>query len=421
VTQLLGRLHSNDEVILGDVDLTEWFPGQFHATSRWGLVGLAVTTPTEGRWTGATVRVSGLDLVLGNAIVATRWPKDSSVSPRRYSADLTEKQFESSAGGVEVIASFDSSTTFADPYVFAVRNFATLRFSAPAGLSVDEWLHYWIAPLVDVLSVATGETEHVHSAELAFTPIVPPEGSMAQRTVGHLFGAGIRQDDPPATRRTGRGGHPVIPLFTLDQAPPLAELLTMAREDDEYRTAVALYRLALDRQLPTSVRYLLCVQAIESLQSASSQERERLEDDHHLQRRTDVLIGLNDVADEALDSEDKRFIKKFLAKAPHRSLGSRLKSVLDDVPDSAQRVPAWTERSNDLGAHLASLGRPGDSLHERLASSRNALSHGTSIPSHLLSPAVDIVLTLLRGTLLTRLGFTKAQCDVAFERMKAGS
>jgi hypothetical protein len=127
------------------------------------------------------------------------------------------------------------------------------------------------------------------------------------------------------------------------------------------------------------------------------------------------------VADEALDSEDKRFIKKFLAKAPHRSLGSRLKSVLDDVPDSAQRVPAWTERSNDLGAHLASLGRPGDSLHERLASSRNALSHGTSIPSHLLSPAVDIVLTLLRGTLLTRLGFTKAQCDVAFERMKAGS
>lgn len=127
VDRLVGRLFSNEEVVLGDVHLREWVPDQLHASSRWAVIGLGVATVAEGRWPSLSLRATGLELIIGNAISATRWPKNQSVSPRTYSADLTEDQYASRVGDVTVTAAYETSLAFADPYGFSLSNYATLE------------------------------------------------------------------------------------------------------------------------------------------------------------------------------------------------------------------------------------------------------------------------------------------------------
>lgn len=423
VDQLIGHLYSNEEVILGDVHLTEWFPDQFSASARWALIGLDATRTPDGLWNSVQVRATGIESLLGNAIASTSWPKSMDRSldspPLRLSADLNpEAKYVSDVDGVTVTAQYDPTFTAADPYRFEVNNYATVELESATPLSVDAWLRDWINPLVGVIALATGEREEINTVFMSAPDPNRREASpIPARLKGQLFGAGVHQRDQIAERRPRRDGTPLIPVFTLEQAPPLAVMIRTWLEQLADQAASALYNLALDTSLPPSVRFLLCVQAVEALDSSDNAVDERKDDDVHREQRKSALRAINQIAEENLDPLTKRFATENLMRRPHRPLSGRLQRIASALPDHQSTVADWLKKTDTLGRFLESQNRTSHPLQERLASTRNALSHGDSIPASALTPAIHILETLLRGQLLGRLGFAGEHLETAYQRM----
>jgi ApeA N-terminal domain 1 len=235
---------------------------------------------------------------------------------------------------------------------------------------------------------------------------------------GQLFGAGIHQQDMPAERRTRPNGTPLVPLFTLADAPSLADLIRTWRSSLGERTATALYRLSMDPTLPPPVRYLLCAQALESLHAEDHAEQEESEDEAYDRERIAASAALTAIPDNVLDPSIKRFLKRNVRRKPLRSLASRLHHILGTIPDYDALVGTWTERTQPLVPHLASLDYRTEPLAERLGSIRNVLSHGSvTLPDRPVHAASQILETLLRGKLLMSLGFNNQQLVNAYTGM----
>lgn len=420
VEQLIGDLHSNEEVIIGDAHLSEWFPDQFIASGRWALIGLSITTVAIPGWVTLRVRLTGLETVLGDAIAATSWPRSAEVDPQRFSVDLNrDAGYESKAEGVLVKVNYDQTFSAADPFAFSLSNYATTTLTADDPLGVDEWVRGWIDPLVALISLATGERERINTVTLSAPDPTPHQRvvDMAPEIKAHLWGGGIHQQDQAAERRTRPDGTPLLPLFTLSDAPPLAELIQRWRASVADETAASLYRLAIDRTLPAQVRYLLNAQALESLDAGALAATELAEDADHADRRAAVLEVLGAVGDDLLDVAAKRFIREHLTRRPYRSLGGRLSRLIKSVPSHETRTAEWTRKTEDLGEELDALGRTSTPLHERLASARNALSHGAALTPQAIEPANRVLEALLRGQLLERLGFDDEQLTTAYDRI----
>ncbi|MFN2506276.1 MAG: HEPN domain-containing protein, partial [Acidimicrobiales bacterium] len=418
---LVGQLHSNEAVVLGDVRLSEWFHDQFSARSRWAVVGLFVDGAPGGRWERVEVQTTGLETVLGNAIAATWWPANEDVEPQRFSADVNRAAcFESLARGVSVTARYEETFSVGDRYGFHLSNFGRVTLIAESPLTVDEWIRSWIDPLIGLMTLATGEREEINRVTLVTPHPRRAEEPRAYGDIrGELWGGGIHQRDQPAALRTRADGSLLIPLFTLDNAPPLAELLQTWRTTLAEQSATSLYRLAIDPTLPIQVRFLLCAQALEALDTTARVKKEEAEDTSHAKRRAAIVKAVKAVSNEHLDTSTKRFIHKHLARQPFRSLAQRLLRHLAQVPEHDARTDAWVKQTEPLAAELASLRRPSHPLHERLASTRNALSHGSVVSAEALQPAVRILESLLRGQLLIRLGLDERQLRTAFDRMAA--
>lgn len=418
--QLIGYLDTNDEVILGDVHLSEWFPDRFHASSRWGLIGLGATRAPAGMWKHLQVRLTGLECLLGNAIEAIWWPKGADTSPLRYSADLdASAQFTSSLADVSVTARYVPAFSGGDPYAFHVNNYATVEFVSSEPQLVDHWIHGWVDPLLALTTVATGEREEI-DAILVSTPdtdAVGNDSSVELQISAQLFGKGIHQREQVAKRRVRSDGTPLVPLFLLSEAPPLATLIQTWKSTLADETATTLYRLALDPSLPPQVRYLLCAQAIEGLDSSSRAQSENSENERFASKRKRAVTALRSVTDERLDETTLRFVRDNLPRWPHRPLAGRLARLIEVIPDQEEYVASWAKMTSALGDHLSALGRPSGTLPDRLASTRNALSHGVSLPHSALRSGVSILEALLRGQLLTKLGFSADQLSTAYRRM----
>ena len=418
--ELVGHLHSRTEVIIGDVHLSEWPLDQFYASGRWALIGLSITQVPHGRWTSLNLRATGLECLLGNAISATSWPSGVDTRPLRYAADLNaDAEFLSSADGVTMTAAYDTTFSMADPYRFNVSNYATVTLVAAAPLTVDEWVRGWIDPLLGLLGLATGERERINTITLAAPAarINERAGPVPAEITGHLFGGAIHQRDQPAERRTRPDGTPVVPLFTLDNAPPLATLVQTWQATLVDEAAPSLYRLAIDPTLPSHVRFLLCAQALEALDSGIHSTEEEAGDAAHAERRAVAVAAVKKLPNDCLDAATKHFISDNLSRPPYPSLASRLHRLITDVPDHKTRTAAWMEQTEALAAELDRAGRTVNPLHELLASARNALSHGATIPGNAVAPATRILQTLLRGQLLGRLRFAQDQLATAYDRM----
>jgi hypothetical protein len=231
---------------------------------------------------------------------------------------------------------------------------------------------------------------------------------------GDLWGSGIHQRDQPAEVRTRSDGSRLVPLFTLNDAPPLATLLRTWQTGLAGETAISLYRLAIDPTLPTQVRYLLRAQALEALDASGHATEEAAEDDGHAKRRTAVVEEVKAVSDDQLPPETKR---RNLARQPHRSLANRLHRIIQQVPEPEARIANWEKQTEPLANELRATNRPAQTLHERLASARHALSHGSALSPAALRPAAQILQILLRGQLLKRLEFGEDQVAAAYDRM----
>lgn len=286
-------------------------------------------------------------------------------------------------------------------------------------LTVDEWIRGWVDPVMGLLTLATGEREEINGITLTSSdPDESPDTDAASADItGYLYGSGIHQRVQPAERRIRADGSSVAPLFLLDSAPPFAGLIQAWGTDLAEQTATTLYRLSLDPSLPTTVRYLLSVQALESLDARAREEIEAQDDASHRDARHSAVAALDALEAEVLPRDASRFIRDNLARRPYRSLSGRLNRIMSEVPDADKRRDSWTRLTEPLGAALEGLERPAAPLHERLASTRNVLSHGEVLESSLVSPATRILQSLLRGELLRRLGFGHDELAKAFDCM----
>lgn len=407
IPRLVGHLFSNEEVVLGDAHVTEWVHDRFQVSARWAVIGLDVAQVDQDRWACLDGQVTGLDSVLGRAISALQWPKSGETRPLRYSVDLDpDARYESEHQDVTIDVGYDTSSSLGDPYRFNVTNFATAKLTTANPLTVDQWLSDWITPLRDLLSLATGVREQV--AKITLLTLRSGSNTQDQSAMirGEVFGSGISQEEVPAERRTRRDGSQLIPTFMLRDAPPLASMIAMWRSELSEKTAApVLFRLAIDPELPTPVRVLLCAQAIEALDANQQADREAAEDVDHRAQRDKALVAIGALPEEALDLEVRAFVRKNLLRAPPRSLAGRIKRSMSHIPDSADQIARWDAASRHLRAELEAAGRRADPLHERLASARNTLSHGEPLSFQASRSARDILEGLLRGQLLARLGF----------------
>ena len=418
--ELVGYLLSNDEVIIGDVFLSEVFPRQIDGSGRWALIGLSITQVPDRRWNKLQVRTTGLEALLGNAISSTSWPKDTNADLQRFSADLNlAANYTSTIDAVTITVKYHWSFSPADPFRFSVANYATATLSTDRPLTVDEWAGEWVNPLLGLLTLATGEQERVTSA--LFSAPDPSRTSDEVRSSviqGQLFGAGIYQQDLPAERRVRPDGSPMVPLFTLAGVPPLADLIGAWRTSLGERTATALYRLSINPTLPTPVRYLLCAQALESLHAEEHAAQEQAEDEDYERESVAAIAALTALPDSVLDPRVKRFLKKNLHRHPRRSLANRLHRIMVAIPNSDTRIMAWTQQTEPLVPHLIAQNYRTDTLADRLGSIRNVLSHGSAtLPDGPVHAATRILETLLRGQLLTSLGLNNEQLVNAYARI----
>lgn len=419
--ELVGYLFSNEEVIVGHVRLSELFPRQVEGSGRWALVGLDIVRVPDRRWNTLQIRLTGLEALLGSAISSTQWPHNTSVDPQRFSADLNmAANYTSTRDAVAVSAKYRWSFSPADPYRFSLMNFPTATLTTHQPLTVDEWAEEWVNPLLGLLTLATGEGERITSVHFSAPDPARAADSPSDRDEirGQLFGAGIHQQDMPAERRTRSDGTPLVPLFTLGDSPPLADLVRTWRTGLGERTATALYRLSMDPTLPPAVRYLLCAQALESLDAEDHAAQEDAENDAYDRERSAAMAELMAVPDSVLDPSIKKFLKKNVRREPLRSLANRLHHILAAIPNREILVATWTERTNPLVPNLVALNYRTEPLPERLGSIRNILSHGSATlsggPVH---AATRILETLLRGQLLISLGFNREQLVNAYMRM----
>jgi hypothetical protein len=419
IPRLTGHLFSNDEVVLGDAHVTEWFHDRFAVSARWAVIGLSVADVDDDQWSRLEVRMTGLNLVLGNAIAATHLPTSGETRPLRYSVDLDpDARCVSETEGVTVDVGYETRSSLGDPYRFTVTNLATARLTAAVPLGVDHWLREWIVPLRDLLSLATGMREAIASVTL-LTPEIGADVKNQRATIrGVLFGSGITQEKVPAERRTRRGGSYVSPSFILRDAPPLASMIRAWKTElSEATAAPVLFRLAMDPELPTSVRVLLSAQAIEALDASQRADHEMAEDTKHRASRERAVTAIDALDSEVLDPEVRAFVRKSLSRSPFRSFAGRVKRSMDHIPDWSSQQAAWDAATELLKTELEAVGRVAEPLHERLASTRNALSHGEYLSASALRPAGEILERLLRGLFLTRIGFGEDGLAMAYERM----
>jgi hypothetical protein len=170
--------------------------------------------------------------------------------------------------------------------------------------------------------------------------------------------------------------------------------------------------------LPTPVRYLLRAQALESLHAEDHAAQEKAEDEDYERESVAAIAALTAVPDSVLDPRVKRFLRKNLHRHPRRSLANRLHLILATIPDPDAQVVAWTQQTEALVPHLTARSYRTETLAERLGSIRNVLSHGSAtLPDRPVHAAARILETLLRGQLLTSLGFNDEQLVNAYARM----
>jgi hypothetical protein len=88
--RLVGRLPSNEEVVIVDATLTEWFPERFHGYGQWAVMGLGVADVPDDRYTQISFQITDTDLWFGRApVAATTFPPPGSRT-RTFSATLNE-------------------------------------------------------------------------------------------------------------------------------------------------------------------------------------------------------------------------------------------------------------------------------------------------------------------------------------------
>jgi hypothetical protein len=405
--RVVGRLRSNEEVVLIDAALSDWFPERFVGRARWAIVGLGVSAIPDDRYGHVSFQITDADLWAGIPPLAqTTWPKPGSAS-QDFSATLNpdaHRVWRDTRNGVTVDFGYSHSFSL-DPYKFGLTFAPIFDVYSRQNFTLDEWRDQWVAPLIDLASFATKRPQ-------TLSWLTVHHGSGRSRISGTVFTGGIHQAPYTAHYdiewRTDAERKPLFTLPQLSMTP--MKLIRRWRElhasDDPF---IELYRATLfQTDLPPRARYLQLIQALEARHSyANRNADEKAQAKFGVQRQQTI-----DAAQRAgLAGRDLRFLKDEWSKRRRDSLERRLLPLLRDLPVSVRQALESDQALDPIRSQLIA-DEDAKTFQAQLRVLRNQLSHGErNYHDGDLKPWVDALETICRGQLLGLLGFAASDVE----------
>ena len=412
--RLVGRLRSNDDVVVADANVSTLFPGSGLGHGRYAIVGLGVANVPNDRYEHIRLQITGADLLFGVApLREVHWPREDMPYPAgQYAAVVNpDSSHVWNDAGIELVCSYDLEFPLTNPYRYELKFAPVIDFKSPSPLTLDEWIAAWVRPLLGVAALATRGPQRlawltVHTADAVHEQQQFP----TRETSGVVFGGGIEQAPYEAEYPQELMQAESRPLFALANVPVnLPTLLHnwSALESSE-NPFVELYRLVLFQpDLPQRARFLYLIQALEALHGYQNRTRDDQAQERFELRRAAVLDAIRHLG---LDPKSYRFLRDKWSRRRPDSLDRRLEALIKALPAN---VAANLIRA-DMAMVEAELVAAGNkSLAAQLRTLRNQLSHGgRNYKESELSPWVRTAETLSRAHLLRMLGFD----DMAIER-----
>lgn len=195
---------------------------------------------------------------------------------------------------------------------------------------------------------------------------------------------------------SGRSEKVLMPPFMLLSRPQLGDRLDSALRiwltlsEDERRAAGLLTGLVSERGIPSDLRFLVAVQALETLARVEATEDE-LKPEEFERRRQAVIDSVD-------ESKVRNWVKRKLKHANQRSTPDLLKDLIADT-----------------GKYAASIAPDGKSLLDDIRDNRNFYTHRDSrrakqvLEGEELYVLTQAVLLLLKAAMLRRIGFDGAE------------
>ncbi len=407
--RLIGRLRSNEQVIVIGAVMSEWFLERFQGFGRWAIVGLDIASVPDDRYEHVTFQISDADLWFGvQPLGHIKWPKPKSAT-NTFSATLNpaaHRVWRDTRNGITVDVGYPHTYSL-DPYRFALTFAPVFDIRSRQPLSLDDWRDQWIAPLVDLATIATKRPQ-----TLSWLSVQHGKGREVR--TGTVFTGGIHQSPYTAHYdEEWRRDADLRPLFTLAglSVTPMKLVRvwrSLQQSDDPF---VDLYRAALFQpDLPARARFLHLIQALEGRHSFANRKADAKAQVAFRARREQVVEA---AARAGLPTHDLRFLKEEWSKRRADSLERRLLLLLNALPSAVRQTIESDARLDLIGSQLiASASAP--TFPAQLRVLRNQLSHGDrSYPDHELEPWVRAVELICRAQLLALLGFLASDIEKA--------
>jgi len=409
--RLVGKLPSNEEIVIIDATLSEWFPERFQGFGRWAIAGLDIAVVPSDRYEHVSFQISDADLWFGvQPLSKVTWPKPTSAE-RTFSATVNHDAYRvwrDTRNGITVDIGYPHTYNL-DPYRFGLTFAPVFDIRSRDPLTLDDWRGDWIAPLVDLASIATKRPQ-----TLSWLNVHHGEGH-GSRT-GTVFTWGIHQSPYTAHYEDEwRMNAERRPLFTLAQVPltPMKLVRTWRRLQAGNDPFVELYRAALFQpDLPPRARFLQLIQALEARHSFANREADRRAQTSFQTRRQEVI---NTARHAGISPADLRFLTDEWSKQRRDNLERRLRPLLDGVPAAIRQRLESNPELDAIRAQLASDAQaPATTTQAQLRVLRNQLSHGDrNYPDHDRLPWVALAETLCQAQLLSLLGFRSSSIEQA--------
>lgn len=399
--RLVGRLRSNEDVVLIDVVLQEWFPQRYRGYGHWAIVGLGIADVPDDRYAHVSFQVSETDLWLGAPpIEAVTWPKPGRTQTQTYSATVNRaahRVWRDTRNGVTIDVGY-LRTFSLDRYRFGLTFAPVFDIQSRRPLTLDEWQAEWISPLIDLASIATKRPQ-------TLSWLTVHQGEDRERRSGTVFAWGIHQAPYAAHYdddwRIDPDRQPLFTLATLKRTPMnLVRTWRKLQAGDD--TFVDLYRAALFQpDLPSRARFLHLIQALEARHSFANREADRITQTKFATRREETIAAISQTG---LSSRQLKFLKDEWSKYKRDSLERRLRPLLNQLPTDVRTSLEADPRLNPIRSRLRTE-HNAHTTEAQLRVLRNQLSHGDrNYPDYELEPWVALVETVCQSQLLTLLG-----------------
>ncbi|MEU1495891.1 HEPN domain-containing protein [Streptomyces sp. NPDC005732] len=395
-------LENGLQAVLVDCVVSIWMPNRAAVYGRYALVGkqLISDTPLFDR---LKVQVSGVDSLFGRApIKGFRMPvPQGKTETGLWSVEREpESAQEWSDEEVTLTASFDSSTTMADPYYFRMCHSPSVLIDLKNPMGFDDFLKGWVSPLLDFSALALGKPQRITYFAIGNRASAVDRSGWERFQV---YGSGIHQEPFNSTLKEIRRNHSVV-NWSDDERSPLDVLREWQKLVEVHHPLVETYGSFLNvRAQHPRARFLLLLQALEGLHGYENKANEDERAELHRERKANILEALKSCL--ALNPKERKFLKTNISNRPPMGLDSRLGESFSQLP--AGIVEALDEA--ELVVSLMDDPRQPKGSCDALRLIRNDLAHGNKgYPVESLDVVAKILERATRAHFLRILGYSSS-------------